>query len=78
MKPMMSAALRSFQLARSVLTNDTEAPCLASIPKLGPVTAAVFLGAIGDPRAYEAGRQILRVAGLSLVGAARPRTPSAP
>ncbi len=44
-----------------------EAPCLGSIPKLGPVTAAVFLGAVGDPRAYEAGEQILRVAGLSLI-----------
>jgi transposase len=44
-----------------------EAPCLLSIPKLGPVTAAIFLGAVGDPRAYESGEQILRVAGLSLV-----------
>ncbi len=44
-----------------------EAACLATIPKLGPVTAAIFLGAIGDPRAYEAGEQILRVAGLSLI-----------
>jgi transposase len=44
-----------------------EASSLCSIPKLGPVTAAVFLGAIGDPRAYEAGKQMLRVAGLSLI-----------
>ncbi len=44
-----------------------EAPCLLSIPKVAPVTAAVFLGSIGDPRAYESSGQILRVAGLSLV-----------
>ena len=44
-----------------------EAPYLLSVPKVAPVTAAVFLGSIGDPRAYEAGEQILRVAGLSLV-----------
>jgi len=44
-----------------------ETPYLLSIPKIAPVTAAVFLGSIGDPRAYESGRQILRVAGLSLV-----------
>jgi transposase len=44
-----------------------ETPYLLSIPKIAPVTAAVFLGSIGDPRAYESGAQILRVAGLSLV-----------
>ena len=52
---------------KAALHNVPEAPCLASIPKMGPVTAAVFLGAVGDPRAYEAGEQILRVAGLSLI-----------
>jgi len=44
-----------------------ETPSLLSIPKLGPVTAAIFLGAVGDPHAYESGEQILRVAGLSLI-----------
>jgi len=44
-----------------------ETPYLLSIPKVAAVTAAVFLGSIGDPRAYDAGAQILRVAGLSLV-----------
>lgn len=44
-----------------------DTPCLLSIPKLGPVTAAIFLGAVGDPHAYESGEQILRVAGLSLI-----------
>jgi transposase len=44
-----------------------ETPWLLSIPRVAPVTAAVFLGSIGDPRAYECGEQILRVAGLSLV-----------
>jgi len=44
-----------------------ESPYLLSIPKVAPVTAAIFLGSIGDPRAYESGQQILRVAGLSLI-----------
>lgn len=44
-----------------------ETPFLLSIPKVAPVTAAVFLGSIGDPRAYESSGQILRVAGLSLI-----------
>jgi transposase len=44
-----------------------ETPYLLSIPKVAPVTAAIFLGSIGDPRAYESRQQILRVAGLSLV-----------
>jgi len=43
-----------------------EAEALLSIPRLGTVMAAVFLGALGDPRAYETSRQALRVAGLSL------------
>lgn len=44
-----------------------EAEALLSIPKLGPVTAAVFLGSIGNPHVYDSSRQILRVAGLSMV-----------
>jgi transposase len=40
---------------------------LLSIPKLGAPTAAVFLGSIGDPRAYQSSRQALRLAGLSLI-----------
>lgn len=44
-----------------------EALCLQSIPLVAPVTAAVFLGSIGDPRAYHSAHEILRVAGLSLV-----------
>jgi transposase len=44
-----------------------EGQYLCSIPKLGPVTAAVFLGSIGDPQAYDSSRQALRVGGLSLV-----------
>jgi len=49
------------------LEHAPEAPALLSIPKLGPVTAAVFLGSIGDPRAYDSSRQALKVGGLSLV-----------
>ena len=44
-----------------------EAEALLTIPKLAPVTAAVFLGSVGDPRSYESSKQILKLAGLSLV-----------
>jgi transposase len=44
-----------------------EAPALLSIPRVGLPTAAAFLGAIGDPRAYHSAREILKLAGLSLV-----------
>lgn len=40
---------------------------LLSIPAIGAVTAATFLGSIGDPQAYESGREILKLAGLTLV-----------
>lgn len=49
------------------LQDAPEAASLLSIPKLGPVTAAVFLGSIGDPRAYDSSRQALKVGGLGLV-----------
>jgi transposase len=61
--------LRTLEAAMMVeaLRPLPETACLLSIPRVAPVTAAVFLGSIGDPRAYECGQQILRVAGLSLV-----------
>jgi transposase len=49
------------------LRRTPEGEPLLSIPKLGAVTAGVFLGSIGDPRVYDSSRQILRVAGLSMV-----------
>lgn len=44
-----------------------EAECLLTIPGVAPVSAALFLGLIGDPQAYESSRQVLRLAGLALV-----------
>jgi transposase len=38
-----------------------------TIPGVQPVTAATFLGSIGDPKAYESSAQVLKLAGLSLV-----------
>jgi transposase len=55
------------ELMVEALKDVPETASLLSIPMMGPVTAAIFLGAIGDPRAYESAEQILRVAGLSLV-----------
>lgn len=42
-------------------------PHLLTIPKMGPATAAAFLGLIGDPKAYASSRQVLMMAGLNLV-----------
>lgn len=43
-----------------------ETPALLSIPGLAAVTAAAFLGSVGDPRAYTSGKEIIRLAGLTL------------
>jgi transposase len=51
----------------ATLTRLPEAPYLLTIPLVAPVTAAVFLGSIGDPQAYSSAREVLKVAGLSLV-----------
>jgi transposase len=50
-----------------ILQTLPEAECLLTIPGVAPVSAAVFLGLIGDPQAYESSRQVLKLAGLSLV-----------
>jgi transposase len=50
-----------------VLQTLPEAECLVSIPGVAPVSAAIFLGLIGDPQAYESSKQVLKLAGLSLV-----------
>jgi transposase len=34
---------------------------------VAPLSAAVFLGAIGDPASYDSSRQVLALAGLTLV-----------
>lgn len=51
----------------AVLAPLPEAAALLTIPWVAPVTAATFLGCIGDPRAYSCAAQILKLAGLSLV-----------
>jgi hypothetical protein len=55
--------------ARMIATLDDtpEAAFLLTIHGVQPVTAATFLGSIGDPRAYESSAQVLKLAGLSLV-----------
>lgn len=50
-----------------VLGTLPEAEALLSIPLVAPVTAGVFLGAIGDPQAYHSSREVLSLAGLALV-----------
>ena len=49
------------------LDETPEAPYLLTIPGVQPVTAASFLGSIGDPKAYDSSAQVLKMAGLSLV-----------
>lgn len=48
------------------LGRTPEGPHLLTVPMCAPVTASVFLGLIGDPRAYESSRQIVNLAGLHL------------
>ena len=40
---------------------------LLTVPNVGSVSAAIFLGSIGDPRAYDSARQVVALAGLALV-----------
>jgi transposase len=54
---LMAERLAELPAARALLT----------IPNVAPVSAAVFLGSIGDPHAYDSARQILALAGLTLV-----------
>jgi transposase len=56
-KTQMSAAMRPLPEAAALLT----------IPWVAPVTAATFLGSVGDPRSYACAAQVLKLAGLSLV-----------
>ncbi len=49
------------------LHRTSAGPHLLTIPKMGPTTAAGFLGLIGDPKAYESERQVVMMAGLNLV-----------
>jgi transposase len=65
---LYEAQLRTLE-ARMRLTLRTlpAARALVTIPNVAPVTAAVLLGSIGDPKAYDSSRQVLAVAGLSLV-----------
>lgn len=43
------------------------ARALLTIPKVAPVTAAAFLGSLGDPQAYTSAQEVLALAGLTLV-----------
>ena len=73
--PLIIARLALFtaQLAElkarmvAALDETPEGACLLTIPGVNAVTAATFLGSIGDPRAYESSAQVLKMAGLSLV-----------
>ncbi len=51
----------------ALLEKLPEAPFLLSVPGVGPLTAAVFLGAVGDVRAYRSAEQVFKLAGLNLV-----------
>src|SRR5690606_28818128 len=48
------------------LRRTPEGPHLLTVPMCAPVTASVFLGLVGNPRAYESSRQIVNLAGLHL------------
>lgn len=50
-----------------VMAEIPEAACLMSIPGAGPVAAGMFLGSLGDVHAYRSSRQVLKLAGMSLI-----------
>ncbi len=51
----------------TAMQNLPEAQALLTIPRVSVRSVGLFLGAIGDPRAYEAPEQVLRLAGLNLM-----------
>lgn len=57
LKRRMTAVMQDLPAAQALLT----------IPWVAPVTAGTFLGCVGDPKAYAAAGQVLKLAGLSLV-----------
>jgi transposase len=65
---LYEAQLRTIEARmRLVLRTLPAARTLLTIPNVAPVTAAVILGSLGDPKAYDSNRQVLALAGLSLV-----------
>jgi len=64
------------QLHKIILATDKEIAgickrfpeyaCLLSIPGFGPDISAKVMGAVGDPRRFDNGRQVLKMAGLDL------------
>jgi transposase len=48
---------------KSLLTETSAATYLMSIPGIGPLSAAVFLGELGDPAHFHNARQIVKYAG---------------
>jgi transposase len=48
---------------KKVLKEMPSAPYLLSIPGVGPLSAAVFLGELGDPACFHNARQIVKYAG---------------
>lgn len=73
--PLLVTQYRLFQhqrqLVEAAMTEALrplpEAAALCSIPLVAPVTAGIFLGAIGDPQVYHSAQEVLSVAGLTLV-----------
>jgi transposase len=56
-----------FETIGQVAAPLPEAEALVTIPRINVRSAGMFLGAIGDPQSYEAGEQVLRLAGLNLI-----------
>jgi transposase len=73
--PLIIAQIRMLEQHLAVLEAEMqrlletlpEGPYLLTIPWVSVVTAATFVGSVGDVRAYDSSRQIIRLAGMSLV-----------
>lgn len=73
--PMLARRIRMLGEERDVIVEAMEkvmerlpeVPYLKTIPSIGAYAAGVYLGSIGDARAYQSVEQVLKVAGLNLV-----------
>ncbi len=73
--PLLVAQYRQLQAHLTIIEAEMarvlralpEGPALLTVPYVSVVSAATFLGSVGDVQAYDSSRQVLRLAGMSLV-----------
>ncbi len=64
LQALQQQARQAAQAMTDCLNSLPEAPYLLSVGTLGPVSAAVFLAEVGDPKRYHAAAQWVKLAGI--------------